>query len=290
MHAVVPDFTLTLVAGAPSPYRSRMAAHKRIDPLQPTIELRAGGVALTASRAALLAALAEQGSISAAARAVGMSYKGAWDAVAALNTLLGEPLVRAEAGGSGGGGASLTSAGQRVLGFHQALTALQQRVLSPASGDSPDLDQLLKRLGNLMLRTSARNQFEGTVRAIERGAVNSEVVLDMAGGDRLVAIITHRSVEELGLAVGASAIALVKSSFVVLGAGTMRTSARNALVGTVSACREGAVNAEVELALAGGKTLVATVTNESVRTLGIREGVTLTALIKASHVILAVAV
>ncbi len=141
-----------------------------------------------------------------------------------------------------------------------------------------------------MLRTSARNQFEGTVRAIERGAVNSEVVLDMAGGDRLVAIITHRSVEELGLAVGASAIALVKSSFVVLGAGTMRTSARNALVGTVSACREGAVNAEVELALAGGKTLVATVTNESVRTLGIREGVTLTALIKASHVILAVAV
>ncbi|HET8898226.1 MAG TPA: TOBE domain-containing protein [Rhodanobacteraceae bacterium] len=265
--------------------RSRLAAK-----LESLIDLRSRGITLTPARAALLSAVAEHGSISAAARAVGMSYKGAWDAVAALNTMLDAPVVTAATGGAGGGGASLTPTGQRVLAFHQALSDLQGRLLAPVAAGATDIDQLLRRLGNLMLKTSARNQFEGRVRAIVRGAVNSEVVLELAGGDALVAIITNRSVEQLGLTVGASAVALVKSSFVVLATGAPRTSARNALAGTVLVCHEGAVNAEVELALAGGKTLVATVTNESVRALAIRKGSAVTALIKASQVILAVAV
>lgn len=262
------------------------------DVLEPLIDLRGAGTSLTPQRARLLQALEAHGSISAAARVIGMSYKGAWDAVAALNGFVGEPLVVAETGGSGGGGARLTEMGRRVLAFHQALTALQQRLLA-GQGEAPgagDLDQLLKRLGNLMLRTSARNQFEGTVQAIQRGAVNSEVILDLGGGDRLTAVITNRSVDDLGLREGGSAIALVKSSFVVLGEPGVRTSARNALSGTVLSCREGAVNAEVELQLAGGRRLVATVTNESARELGIREGVPMLALVKSSHVILAVAV
>lgn len=257
--------------------------------LEPLIDLRGAGTSLTPQRARLLQALEAHGSISAAARAVGMSYKGAWDAIAALNRFVGEPLVNAETGGSGGGGARLTAMGRRVLAFHQALTALQQRLLAGAD-DAGDLDQLLDRLGNLMLRTSARNQFEGTIHALQRGAVNSEVILDLDGGDRLTAIITNASVDTLGLRTGGSAIALVKSSFVVLAAPGVRTSARNALAGTVLSCREGAVNAEVELQLAGGRKLVATVTNESVKELGIREGVQMLALVKSSHVILAVAV
>lgn len=270
---------------------SRMSG---IDPsaLEPLIDLRGAGTSLTPQRARLLQALEVHGSISAAARAVGMSYKGAWDAIAALNGFVGEPLVSAETGGSGGGGARLTGTGRRVLAFHQALTALQQRLLSgkdDADGGH-DIDQMLRRLGNLMLRTSARNQYEGTVQTIRRGAVNSEVELSLEGGDSLVAIITNHSVDELGLKTGTSAIALIKASFVVLSAPGVRTSARNALAGTVLACREGAVNAEVELQLAADKRLVATVTNESVKELGIREGTPLVALIKASHVILAVAV
>ena len=89
--------------------------------LEPLIDLRGAGTSLTPQRAKLLCALDAHGSISAAARAVGMSYKGAWDAIAALNTFAGEPLVSAETGGSGGGGARLTDMGRRVLAFHQAL-------------------------------------------------------------------------------------------------------------------------------------------------------------------------
>lgn len=259
--------------------------------LEPLIDLRGAGTSLTSQRARLLDALEHHGSISAAARAVGMSYKGAWDAIAALNTFVGEPLVSAETGGSGGGGAHLTEMGRRVLAFHQALTTLQQRLLAGSTNEAHDLEQILKHLGNLMLKTSARNQYEGTVRTLQRGAVNSEVVLEIAGGDTLTAIITNHSVDELGLRVGSSAVGLVKSSFVILTADTsLRTSARNVLKGSVTACHTGAVNSEVELALAGGKRLVATVTNDSAATLGIEIGTPLQALVKASHVILAVAV
>lgn len=143
-----------------------------------------------------------------------------------------------------------------------------------------------------MLRTSARNQYEGTVTALARGAVNSQVTLRLDGEDQLVAIITNDSVDSLGLAVGGSAMALVKSSFVILASDDdgLRLSARNQLRGEVSVCKKGAVNGEVVLALAGGKQLVATVTNDSIDNLGIAEGVAMRALIKASHVILAVAV
>ncbi len=255
--------------------------------LQPLIDLRGNGTSLTPARARLLEALVEHGSISAAARTVGMSYKGAWDAITALNSLVGRPLVVAETGGVGGGGARLTETGQRVLAFHRALAALQQRVLSGA-GDL-DLDRLLKRMDNLMLRTSARNQYEGTVSAVQHGAVTSEVTLALPGGDQLVAIITNPSVEALGLEVGASAVALIKASFIVLAADGVRSSARNALSGVVVSCRQGAVNAEVEMELKAGLRLVATITNESVKALGVKKGAQLTALVKASQVILAVA-
>lgn len=263
-----------------------------IQNLQPLIDLRGANTSLTPARARLLEALASNGSISAAARAVGMSYKGAWDAVAALNAFVGEPLVSTETGGSGGGGARLTAMGRRVLAFHQALTALQQRLLAGEDGTDGgyDIDRMLGRLGNLMLQASARNQYEGTVQAIVRGAVNSEVVLSLAGGERLVASITNHSVDELGLAEGKSAIALVKASFVLLSHPGGHAGARNALLGTVVACHEGPVNAEVELQLATGNRLVAVVTSDSVKELGIRDGMPLAALIQPSHVILAVTV
>ena len=257
--------------------------------LQPLVDLRGNGTSLTPARARLLEALAETGSIAAAARGIGMSYKGAWEAVTALNGMTANPVVIAEQGGAGGGGAQMTAHGHRLLRFYRALAMLQQRVLSGT--DSGDLDQMLARVNNMMLRTSARNQFEGKVIAITPGAVNSEVSLELDGDERLVAIITNESVNALGLEVGASAIALIKSSFILLAAGDgLLTSARNQLHGVVHHCQLGAVNSEVIISLSAGKQLVATVTNESAHALELKPGKAISALVKASHVILAVAV
>ena len=94
----------------------------------------------------------------------------------------------------------------------------------------------------------------------------------------------------VGLAEGAEVMALIKASFVILVAGDapLRVSARNRLAGTVVSLDEGAVNSEVTLRLADGKTLVATITRQSVLDLALKVGDPATALVKASHVILAV--
>ncbi|ODU50671.1 MAG: transporter [Thiobacillus sp. SCN 63-374] len=139
------------------------------------------------------------------------------------------------------------------------------------------------------MHTSARNQFSGTVKTVQKGAVNAEVILDLGGGVELAAIITNASVDHLALASGSSAIALIKAPWVILTTDEkLKTSARNHLCGTISACREGAVNGEVVLDLAGGRQLVAIVTNDSIQNLGLKAGVRACALIKASHIILAV--
>jgi molybdate transport system regulatory protein len=142
---------------------------------------------------------------------------------------------------------------------------------------------------SLGMRTSARNALRGEISKIVSGAVNSEVTLVVAPGVEITSILTRRSVNELGLAVGRPAIALIKSSFVLLAKGeNLRTSARNQIPGRVTAREDGAVNSEVSLDIGGGKTLTATITLESAQALEISVGDAVAALIKAPHVILAV--
>ncbi len=140
------------------------------------------------------------------------------------------------------------------------------------------------------VKTSARNQFQGRIAAITKGAVNSEVTLKATGGAEIVAIITNESVERLGLAVGKPAYALVKATWIVIGKNLdqAKLSTRNVLCGTVETVHEGAVNAEVILKLTGGETLVGILTETSAHALGLAAGEPACAAFKASHVILAV--
>lgn len=238
-------------------------------------------------RMALLAAIAQHGSITHAAQAIGMSYKGAWDAVAALHNLAGTPLVERIVGGKGGGGARLTPRGQQLLTHFTQLDAAH-RAFTAQLGEAADDLLLLQRM---QMRTSARNQFLGTVAAIRSGAVNDEVTLTVAGGASIVAIVTRESTATLGLTPGATAYALVKASSIVLLTGDaegVRLSTRNQLHGTITRVQPGAVNTDVTLTLPGGLTVSAIVTQASAEALGLAEGVAATALFKASSVILGV--
>lgn len=140
------------------------------------------------------------------------------------------------------------------------------------------------------MQVSARNAFAGKITAVTDGAVNAEVELTTAGGDRIVAIVTEGSVQALGLAVGQAAIAYVKAPWVMLLAGpaNVKFSARNQLAGKVGALQKGAVNTEVAITLPGGTMVYSVVTNEAVMELGLKEGSDASALIKASHVILGI--
>lgn len=84
-------------------------------------------------------------------------------------------------------------------------------------------------------------------------------------------------------------MALIKASFVVLSPDPeVKISARNRLTGTISGLTAGTVSCEVRLQLEGDRTLGAVITNESAETLGLAIGQPCTALIKASHVIIAI--
>jgi molybdate transport system regulatory protein len=88
--------------------------------LYPRLRLRimlAPGQWLGPGKADLLEAIADTGSISAAGRRMGMSYKRAWGLVEGLNEMFGAPLVAASRGGAAHGGAGLTDLGAEVLAW-----------------------------------------------------------------------------------------------------------------------------------------------------------------------------
>lgn len=240
----------------------------------------------------LLGSLESEASITAAAKAVKLSYKAAWDAIAAMNNLSDQVLVERSVGGKGGGGARLTLHGRRLVETFRAVEAESDRFVQRVNRRVRDKADIAT-LGRMTLLTSARNHFAGRVSRIVRGAVNDEVELRLAGGDTLVATVTRQSTQTLGLRKGGEAVALIKSSWIILavdedGGAPLKLSARNGLRGTVGKVTRGAVNSEVTVDLKGGASVVAVVTNASVKTLKLAPGKPATAIFKASSVILGV--
>lgn len=95
-------------------------------------------------KAELLARIGRLGSISAAAREMGMSYKRAWTLVEEMNTAFSEPVIDRARGGTGGGGATVTPTGERVLSHYRALESL---LLQAGAADLNALNALLRPEG-----------------------------------------------------------------------------------------------------------------------------------------------
>lgn len=240
-------------------------------------------------RIALLEQIAQTGSISKAAKAVNLSYKAAWDAINIMNNLSEQPLVICSTGGQGGGGTQLTPLGQQLVYTWRRMQAEYERFVARVADGIENFDNVNQLLRAIAMKTSARNQLRGTIKQIVKGAVNGDVILDIGHGLEIFANITNDAIDEMQLEIGKPAVALIKASFVLLSPDPhIRISARNRLTGTVLKLTAGAVNSELKLELAGGKILTAIVTRESVDEFSFATGQSCTALIKASHVIIAV--
>ncbi len=136
------------------------------------------------------------------------------------------------------------------------------------------------------MKISARNVLPGTVASVAKGAVNAEIAITLRGGETMIAVITNESVESLELQQGKSAFAIIKASDVMIGKSLQnaKLSARNIVAGKVSELREGAVNTEVAIRLPGGTILIASITRVSVNALDLKPGDEVSAVVKASHV------
>lgn len=113
--------------------------------LVPKIRILIGAVvAIGPGKADLLQAIGKTGSISAAAREMHMSYRRAWLLVEAMNSAFRRPLVEAETGGQGGGGARVTELGEEVLRRYRAM---ESRAARAVAGDLRKLARLIARPG-----------------------------------------------------------------------------------------------------------------------------------------------
>lgn len=237
----------------------------------------------TGQRIALLRAIREHGSISAAARQCQLSYKAAWQHIDNINNLSPQPLVARLTGGKGGGGTRLTALGEQLLdAWEKTGVALQ--------AGSMQERQTLALLGRLAVRTSARNQLAGEISHIQRGAVNDTITLRLPGGSQLQAQITRESCDELALHEGGHAIALIKASWITLALpqAAAQIAIANRLPGKVGRITAGLVNSEVIVTLPGGYSLCAMVDNDSLASLAIEVDDAVCALFSSQSVIMGI--
>lgn len=108
----------------------------------------APGVGIGPGKAALLEGIRDTGSIAAAGRRIGMSYKRAWQLVATLNDHFPAPVIEATKGGKAGGGASLTPLGEELLAGYREMQTLTDAAIGP----------VLKRLQRLGRPSKSRRQ------------------------------------------------------------------------------------------------------------------------------------
>lgn len=138
------------------------------------------------------------------------------------------------------------------------------------------------------MKLSARNQFAGTVTKVNEGAVNGIVTIDV-NGTPVSATISMAAIKELGLEPGKAAYAVIKATEVMVGRGEHLTlSARNQFPGKVISVEKGAVNSIVKLAVLGGHTMSATISNAAVEELGLAPGEDALAVVKATSVMVGI--
>lgn len=196
----------------------------------------------------ILRAVGSSGSISQAARVVGVSYKAAWQAIDTLTNLAGATLVERVVGGAGGGGARLTSEGGRLLDAADRMAQARSQVLAR-------LQQPLVR-APASIRTSMRNQLPAQVVSLQPQGAIVRVHLQLEGGCALVARITRDSAQLLGLASGQQVIVLCKATAVTVEAAATAAPANNQLAGRVTRVSRDEHGDEVSAALDGGLSLV----------------------------------
>ena len=204
----------------------------------------------------ILRQIGELGSISKAARAVGVSYKAAWQAVDTLTNLAGVALLERVVGGRGGGGAKLTEAGTQLLVAAQALKSARAQAVEHVQGTS---DMPAETAARLAVRTSMRNQWPCIVTDMNVQGQIVMVTLQAAASERFLvrARITRESAELWGLHRGIAVQALCKATAVhaaVMGADALESE--NCWAGLVTRISRGSLGDEISAKLDGGLQIV----------------------------------
>ncbi|MEM0358490.1 MAG: LysR family transcriptional regulator [Candidatus Hadarchaeales archaeon] len=175
--------------------------------LNPEVGLwfRKGGKTLGGKgKVELLLAIEREGSLSRAAKKLGMSYRHAWGMVKELEGELGVELLRRRRGGKEGGESVLTEEGKKLVRWYGVLEeALREMVKEETFWEA------------LSTRLSARNRLKGIIESVEMGEVGATVKISV-GPSLLTAFITREAAEMLGLKKGDVVEAVIKATEVMV--------------------------------------------------------------------------
>ena len=138
----------------------------------------------------------------------------------------------------------------------------------------------------MVMKLSARNKFIGKVTDVTRGAVNGIVKIELSNGQHITSSITLEAIDDLDITVGKEVTAIIKSTSVLIGRGQLTLSARNKLSGTIIDINRGAVNAIVKVELPSNVVISSSITLEAVDELDLTVGTEVTAVVKASEVLI----
>ncbi|GME34658.1 MULTISPECIES: molybdenum-dependent transcriptional regulator [unclassified Pantoea] len=237
-------------------------------------------------RIELLKRVQQTGSISQGAKLAGISYKSAWDAINEMNQMADETLVARATGGKGGGGATLTRYGERLIQLFHLMEQIQQKAFDALQQDTLPLDSLLAAIARFSLQTSARNQLFGTVVSNDAQQVVQHLLIELADGvTQLNVALTQRSADRLQLAAGKEVLVLIKAPWIRINLDTAEED--NQLAATVTAIEPGEQMSEVLMQLASGEILCATLSNEQLQQLKLQPGNAVIASFNAENAIVA---
>ncbi len=156
--------------------------------------------------ALILQAIKEEGSITKAAKKIGMSYKHVWSYLEKMNKILGKPVVKTYRGGrKGGGGTLITSWGEEILREYKRMEGYVAGLLAD--------EEYWEAVG---LKISARNSLKGRVKEVEKGDVAAKVKIEIEAPTTITALISREAVEELNLQPGDSVKAIIKATEVMV--------------------------------------------------------------------------
>jgi len=162
-------------------------------------------VVLDQTDALLLRRISETASLKEGAKLAGISYRNAWDRIKTMESNLGARLVDTKVGGAGGGGADLTPEGVAVLRDFQKVRRYLFDVLDEK-----------EYMAHASYKLSVRNSFRVRITKVEKGGVTALVKMSVEGPTSLTSIISSEAVEDLGLKEGDEAVALIKSTEVII--------------------------------------------------------------------------
>lgn len=239
---------------------------------------------LLQKRIALLGAIDKVGSLSAAAKMVPLSYKGAWDMIDAMNNFCPSPVVQKATGGVGGGGTTLTQYGKNLVKTYEVIYQEHQKFLETISHVTDFDSGSLKFFRRFNMQISARNQIVATVVEIKIDKVNATLHMKLKSGYIMTSVITAGAVENLGLKLGDEVIVIFKSNSVLLSSDLdVKLSAMNKLSGIVEKIYFSEINCEVVVNV-GGDYIASVVTKGAIEALNIKVGDSVVAIIKSSDV------